>query len=57
MTVRLFMKTVPEGTMIEIYFILTRENYTHKRTRNTNYLVMDGRVCFYRRHSYKPVEP
>ena len=45
------------ATTTDIPFLLVRESCTHALTKNTKYLVIDGKVCFHRRHFTDAVKP
>ena len=42
-------KTGLIATITDIHFLPVRESCTHALPRNTQYLIIDGQVCFYRR--------
>ena len=52
-----FVKTVPNGTRIEIPFIAWHESWTLAPHRYTTYRAMDNQVCFYRRSFSDSVKP
>ena len=44
-------------TSTDIHFLPVRESCTHVLHRNTNYLIIEGQVCFYRQLFTDAVEP